>query len=348
MSNLLLTNLAKHYNKSVAVADVSIDIAEGEMVALLGPSGCGKTTTLRMVAGFIEPTEGQIIIGGQDVTHQPPYARDTGMVFQSYALFPHMTVAQNVSFGLEMRGVSRDERDRRIAEALAMVRLSPLADRLPQQLSGGQQQRVALARALVINPSVFLLDEPLSNLDAKLRGEVQLEIRSLQQRLGLTTLIVTHDQEEALTMADRLVVMEAGRVQQIGTPRELYEEPANAFVAGFVGRSNLIHGQLEGSGQFRSTSGALLTCDPAAALIGEAVLAIRPERIALSPAESGHHLKTITYLGANTEFHFEREGTALVAVLPTPIGDDVLARLRVGDFVTPTWADKAGRVLPLQ
>jgi len=347
MSNLLLNNLAKHYNKSVAVADVSIEIAEGEMVALLGPSGCGKTTTLRMVAGFIDPTAGQIIIGDQDVTQAPPYARDTGMVFQSYALFPHMSVAQNVSFGLEMRGVNRADRDRRITEALAMVRLSQLADRLPQQLSGGQQQRVALARALVINPSVFLLDEPLSNLDAKLRGEVQLEIRALQQRLGLTTLIVTHDQEEALTMADRLVVMEAGRVRQIGTPRELYEQPANAFVAGFVGRCNLIPGRIESAGTFRSASGASMACDPAATIAGDTMLAIRPERIELTGAEAGYQLRTITYLGANTEYHFEREGTALVAVLPTPLPSDPMSRLRPNDFVAPNWAPAAGRVVPL-
>ncbi len=187
-----------------------------------------------MVAGFIEPTAGRVVIGGRDVTRLPPHARDTGMVFQSYALFPHMSVADNVGFGLEMRKVGRAERDRRIAEALRLVRLDALADRLPRQLSGGQQQRVALARALVVSPAVFLLDEPLSNLDAKLRSEVGLEIRELQRRLGLTTLMVTHDQDEALAMADR-VVMEHGRVLQVGSAEDLYERPANTFVAGFVG-----------------------------------------------------------------------------------------------------------------
>ncbi len=194
MSELVLTSLRKAYGATVAVDDVSLTVAEGELVALLGPSGCGKTTTLRMIAGFIEPTAGRITIGGRDVTHLPPHRRDTGMVFQSYALFPHMTVAQNVAFGLEMRKVPRSEAARRVADALALVRLGHLGERLPRQLSGGQQQRVALARALVVNPGVFLLDEPLSNLDAKLRLEVRIEIRELQRRLGLTTVFGTHDQ----------------------------------------------------------------------------------------------------------------------------------------------------------
>ena len=227
MSSLSLQGLRRTYSATVAVDRVDLDMAQGELVALLGPSGCGKTTTLRMVAGFVLPSAGRVLIGGQDVSRAPPYARDTGMVFQGYALFPHMTVADNVGFGLEMRRVGRAERATRIAEALRLVRLDGLAERRPAQLSGGQQQRVALARALVVNPSVFLLDEPLSNLDARLRAEVRVEIRALQQRLGLTTLFVTHDQEEALTMADRLVVMDRGRVRQTGSPEELYERPDN-------------------------------------------------------------------------------------------------------------------------
>ncbi|WP_083854556.1 ABC transporter ATP-binding protein, partial [Teichococcus cervicalis] len=265
MGSLVLEALNKRYGASTAVERVDLEVRQGEMVALLGPSGCGKTTTLRMVAGFIEPSAGRILIGGQDVTSRPAHARDTGMVFQSYALFPHMSVAQNVAFGLEMRKIGRAERDSRVAEALRLVRLDHLAERMPRQLSGGQQQRVALARALVVNPAVFLLDEPLSNLDAKLRGEVRMEIRALQQRLGLTTLIVTHDQEEALTMADRLVVMDRGRVRQVGTAEELYEQPADPFVAGFVGRCNLVEGRLEAPGEFRARGGALLSCDPAQA-----------------------------------------------------------------------------------
>ncbi len=258
MGSLVLEALSKRYGASSAVERVDLDVSQGEMVALLGPSGCGKTTTLRMVAGFVPPTAGRVLIGGKDVTRSPPHARDTGMVFQSYALFPHMDVAANVAFGLEMRRVGRAERDARVREALRLVRLDSLEDRLPRQLPGGQQQRVALARALVVNPSVFLLDEPLSNLDAKLRAEVRMEIRTLQRRLGLTTLVVTHDQEEALTMADRLVVMERGRVRQVGTAEDLYERPADPFVAGFVGRCNLIEGAPGGPGTFRTVSGALL------------------------------------------------------------------------------------------
>jgi putative spermidine/putrescine transport system ATP-binding protein len=283
MGSLVLEALNKRYGASLAVERVDLDVSQGEMVALLGPSGCGKTTTLRMVAGFVPPSAGRVLIGGKDVTRTPPHARDTGMVFQSYALFPHMDVAANVAFGLEMRRVNRAEREARVREALRLVRLDRLEDRLPRQLSGGQQQRVALARALVVNPSVFLLDEPLSNLDAKLRAEVRMEIRMLQQRLGLTTLIVTHDQEEALTMADRLVVMENGRVRQIGTAEDLYERPANPFVAGFVGRCNLVEARPRARRVPRRVR-RLLPCANAAAApaAGRSVLAIRPEHVAVS------------------------------------------------------------------
>jgi putative spermidine/putrescine transport system ATP-binding protein len=349
MGNLVLEALCKRYGSSTAVERVDLEVRQGEMVALLGPSGCGKTTTLRMVAGFIPPSEGRILIGGQDVTRRPAHARDTGMVFQSYALFPHMTVGQNVAFGLEMRKVGRAERDQRVMEALRLVRLDHLADRLPRQLSGGQQQRVALARALVVNPAVFLLDEPLSNLDAKLRGEVRLEIRALQQRLGLTTLIVTHDQEEALTMADRLVVMERGRVRQVGTAEELYEDPADPFVAGFVGRCNLVEGRLEGPSGFRAASGALLPCDPAgaAARPDAALLALRPERIALQPDPQGRgRVTAVTYLGAQTEYLVEQEGTPLLIIRATPTPAEPLRRLAVGDAVTLGWEAAAARLLP--
>ena len=240
MADLSLNGLSKHYGDFFAVREVSLQIADGEFLVLLGPSGCGKTTTLRMVAGFIEPSAGHVRLAGQDVTLLPPWKRNAGMVFQSYALFPHMTVAQNVAFGLEMRKLSRADIDRRVEETLALVRLGGYGGRLPRQLSGGQQQRVALARALAIRPDVLLLDEPLSNLDAKLRQEVRVEIRELQRQLGLTTVMVTHDQEEALTMADRLVVMNEGSVRQVGSQRDLYERPADRFVAGFVGRSTFL------------------------------------------------------------------------------------------------------------
>ncbi|MFZ6764884.1 ABC transporter ATP-binding protein [Pseudoroseomonas sp. WGS1072] len=346
MGSLVLEALVKRYGASTAVERVDLDVRQGEMVALLGPSGCGKTTTLRMVAGFITPSEGRVLIGGRDVTRMPPYARDTGMVFQSYALFPHMSVAQNVAFGLEMRKVGRAERDARVMEALRLVQLDHLADRLPRQLSGGQQQRVALARALVVNPAVFLLDEPLSNLDAKLRGEVRMEIRALQQRLGLTTLIVTHDQEEALTMADRLVVMEKGRVRQVGTAEQLYEDPADPFVAGFVGRCNLLEGRVEAPGRFRTRAGDLLLCQ-AGGEAGEAILALRPERIALRAGGEGPaRLAALTYLGAQTEYHVDFGATRLVVIGATPAAADPLRRLAPGDAVTLVWEASAARLLP--
>ena len=246
---------------------------------LLGPSGCGKTTTLRMIAGFVTPTSGQVRLGEHDITTVPPWRRNTGMVFQNYALFPHLTVGENVAFGLEMRGVAKDKTQARVAEALQMVRLSGLADRLPRQLSGGQQQRVALARALVTRPDVLLLDEPLSNLDAKLREAVRVEIRQLQRQLGITTVMVTHDQEEALIMADRMVVMSEGSVRQVGTQRALYEQPADRFVAGFVGRSNLLSGRIVEPGSFQTEGGLTIACTGGAP--GSAVIAVRPERVVL-------------------------------------------------------------------
>jgi putative spermidine/putrescine transport system ATP-binding protein len=350
MAQLKLSSLAKHFGTAVAVEHVDLEVQDGELVALLGPSGCGKTTTLRMVAGFVTPTAGQILIGGKDVTHAPPYARDTGMVFQSYALFPHMSVAQNVSFGLEMRRLGRAEREARVGEALKLVKLDHLAERLPRELSGGQQQRVALARALAVNPSVFLLDEPLSNLDAKLRSEVRLQIRALQQRLGLTTLIVTHDQEEALTMADRLVVMDRGKVLQVGTAEELYERPANAFVAGFVGRCNLIPGFIDPDRMFRTDwGGAFKTSDSSTP--GKAIFALRPERVALQPG-AGHgiagRITAITYLGSVSEYHVDVSGNGFLVSMPPPPNDSPLRRLKVDDPVSLSWDVAAVRILPFE
>jgi putative spermidine/putrescine transport system ATP-binding protein len=358
MARLSLKALSKHFGTAVAVQHVDLDVGDGELVALLGPSGCGKTTTLRMVAGFIAPTAGQILIGEQDVTRAPPYERDTGMVFQSYALFPHMTVAQNVSFGLEMRKVGRAEREQRVREALQMVRLDHLAERLPRELSGGQQQRVALARALAVNPAVFLLDEPLSNLDAKLRAEVRLQIRALQQRLGLTTLIVTHDQEEALTMADRLVVMDQGRVKQIGTAEELYERPADAFVAGFVGRCNLIAGTQHPEGFCPQNSLGLL---PVQGVSGRAIFALRPERVTVEPDSGGDgagdtgagegvagQVSAITYLGSQTEYHVDVAGNPMISIQPTPQAGDRLKQLRPGDRVRLRWNASDVRLLPFE
>jgi putative spermidine/putrescine transport system ATP-binding protein len=308
MADLSLNGLSKHYGDFYAVREVSLTIADGEFLVLLGPSGCGKTTTLRMIAGFIEPSAGHVRLAGQDVTLLPPWRRNAGMVFQSYALFPHMTVAQNVAFGLEMRKLPRADIERRVEEVLALVRLGGYGGRLPRQLSGGQQQRVALARALAIRPDVLLLDEPLSNLDAKLRQEVRVEIRELQRQLGLTTVMVTHDQEEALTMADRLVVMNEGSVRQVGSQRDLYERPADRFVAGFVGRTTFLAGSIEAPGRFRSDGGLALACTGGNA--GRAALSLRPERveIGLQPRSGLDNslpgtVEFVSYLGALIDIH---------------------------------------------
>jgi putative spermidine/putrescine transport system ATP-binding protein len=312
MARLDIANLTKRYGDFHAVRDVSLEVADGEFMVLLGPSGCGKTTTLRMVAGFIEPTAGHVRLDGAEVTLLPPWKRNAGMVFQSYALFPHLTVAQNVAFGLEMRKLPRAEIGRRVEEALALVRLAGFGARLPRQLSGGQQQRVALARALAIRPDVLLLDEPLSNLDAKLRQEVRVEIRELQRQLGLTTVMVTHDQEEALTMADRLVVMNEGSICQVGTQRDLYERPADRFVAGFVGRSTFLEGTVVAAGRFRTDGGLSLACNGVfnGKDEGRGVLALRPERVEIAAAPAAGldnrlpgTVEFVSYLGALIDIH---------------------------------------------
>ncbi|ABL78949.1 ABC transporter ATP-binding protein [Thermofilum pendens] len=245
MPYLSAENLVKRYGKVLAVDHVSFSVERGEMLGLLGPSGCGKTTTLRIIAGLTVPDEGRVLVEGEDITNAPPEKRGMGMVFQNYALWPHMTVYDNVAFPLRARGMPADEVQRRVKEALEIVRLYELKDRYPHQLSGGQQQRVALARALAVQPRVILLDEPLSNLDAKLREEMRFELKELQRKLGVTAVYVTHDQAEALALSDRIAVMKDGRIVQIGTPREIYEEPANAFVADFIGKINFLEGRIE-------------------------------------------------------------------------------------------------------
>jgi putative spermidine/putrescine transport system ATP-binding protein len=340
MARLEIDRITKRYGEVHAVRDVSIDVADGEFVVLLGPSGCGKTTTLRVIAGFAKPTSGAVRLGERDITYLPPWKRNAGLVFQSYALFPHLTVAENVAFGLEMRKVSKSEMNDRIREALRLVQLGQLGERLPRQLSGGQQQRVALARALVFRPDVLLLDEPLSNLDAKLRQEVRVEIRELQRKVGLTTVMVTHDQEEALTMADRLVVMNDGTVRQIGTQQDLYERPTDRFVAGFVGRSTFIDGEVEGPGRFRSAGGLVLSCNATTA--GPATLALRPERIILGSAQNGgmdNHLpgvvEFVSYLGPTVDVHVRiSPKERVLAQLPNRADGSIS---KVGDNVHVAW-----------
>ena len=349
MARLELQALSKRYGDFHAVRGVSLDVADGEFLVLLGPSGCGKTTTLRMIAGFVTPSGGSIRIGGADVTALPPWKRNSGLVFQSYALFPHLTVAQNVAFGLEMRKLARDDIAARVAEALRLVRLGHLSERLPRQLSGGQQQRVALARALAIRPDVLLLDEPLSNRDAKLREEVRVEIRELQRQLGLTTVMVTHDQEEALTVADRLVVMSEGEVRQIGTQRDLYERPADRFVAGFVGRSTFLEGRVDAAGHFVTAGGLGLRCPPGARP-GAAVMALRPERMALGLAPLGLDndlpgtVEFVSYLGAALDLRVRLSDTDRVTVQLANRQDGLVPE--VGARVHVGWSAGAGRIFP--
>ncbi|WP_345816649.1 ABC transporter ATP-binding protein (plasmid) [Paraburkholderia sp. PREW-6R] len=276
MSYLQLNGLAKRYDDFVAVSDCTLSIERGEFVCLLGPSGCGKTTTLQMLAGLVLPTAGSIVLNGKDITRAKPSSRGLGVVFQSYALFPHMTVEQNVSFGLEMRKVAASERRGRVREALDLVHLAGSGHRYPRELSGGQRQRVAMARALVIEPQVLLLDEPMGALDAKLREDMQVELRALQHRLGITTLMVTHDQAEALTLADRVVLMNKGSVQQVASPLEMYESPNGRFVSTFLGKANVFTGFSDGG--ILRFDGHTLPC-PVGAPEGEVDYIVRPEKI---------------------------------------------------------------------
>jgi spermidine/putrescine transport system ATP-binding protein len=326
-----------------AVEHVDLTIAEGEFFSLLGPSGCGKTTTLRMVAGFEEPSAGRILLHGRDMVGVPPFRRDVNMVFQQYALFPHMDVFENVAFGLRRKKVDKGEIKRRVAEALSLVELEGRETRKPRQLSGGQQQRVALARALVNRPRALLLDEPLGALDLKLRQAMQLELKRIQREVGITFVYVTHDQEEALTMSDRLVVMNAGRIEQLGSPRELYEHPATRFVANFIGTSNILTGKLERTGDTWALAGLgpderVLVADAGQAQSGQEVeLAVRPEKMVLraeqDPPPSGQcalraRVTEIVYLGTSTQYRTVTDGGQAVAVYrqnaSAPPGADVL------------------------
>jgi putative spermidine/putrescine transport system ATP-binding protein len=311
-----LDQVTKTFDGRVMAVDaVTLDIAAGEFFSLLGPSGCGKTTSLRMIAGFEHPDSGRVHVGGKDITDLPVHRRDMGMVFQSYALFPHRTVAENVAFGLRMREVPRPEIERRVAAALAQVALTGFETRKPGQLSGGQQQRVALARALVVEPPVLLCDEPLGALDRKLRQQMQFELKELQKRLGVTLVFVTHDQEEALAMSDRIAVMNGGKVEQVGTPTEIYERPRTRFVADFIGEINI----LEGGGPLR---------------------ALRPEKIRLVAPDGARlagTVETANYLGGSTLLRVQPTTGPSMLVRETHAGER--ASRTPGDAVGLTWND---------
>lgn len=319
MSKLALVAVNKRFKEVWAVRDVSFEVEQGEFISLLGPSGCGKTTTLRMIAGFEDVTSGSVYLSDKDVTFDPPFRRNTGMVFQSYALFPHMSVEQNIAFGLRMRKVDKSEIPERIARVLNLIHLEGYEKRMPRELSGGQQQRIALARALAVEPEVLLLDEPLSNLDAKLREGMRIEIKRIQQEVGITTVFVTHDQEEALILSDRILVMNEGRVVEEGTPMDIYSQPSSAFAGAFIGHSNSLEGTVVGfeNGHLLvRSSGGLVFQSKAASEIGEGdeVLAlVRQERLRIHPSEHGEdcepgancisaELSLMTFLGPTIEY----------------------------------------------
>jgi spermidine/putrescine ABC transporter ATP-binding subunit len=302
-----LQGCTRAYGSVRAVEALDLVVLEGEFLSLLGPSGCGKTTTLNLIAGFVEPTAGRILIDGEDVTGRPPHLRGLGVVFQSYALFPHLTVFENVAFGLRERKVPAAEITRRVGQALALVRLEGREGQRPAQLSGGMQQRVALARALVYRPRVVLLDEPLAALDKRLREEMRFELRVIQRSVGITTIFVTHDQAEALGLSDRIAVMRAGRIEQLGAPREIYERPATRFVADFIGASTVLRGRAVAADRVEVAPGAILQLAAARALVAgaEVDLAIRPERVRLAPAPGANvveaRIEGLVYQGAQTE-----------------------------------------------
>jgi putative spermidine/putrescine transport system ATP-binding protein len=333
-----LDGVHKRFGDVVAVDRVDLDVLRGEFFSLLGPSGSGKTTCLRMIAGFELPSEGRILLDGRDVSRLPPYQRDVNTVFQDYALFPHMTVADNVGYGLRVKRVGKGEREQRVAEALRMVRLEGFDRRKPSQLSGGQRQRVALARALVNQPSVLLLDEPLGALDLKLRQQMQIELKAIQQRVGLTFIYVTHDQEEALTMSDRLAVMSSGRIEQVGTPADVYERPATAFVAGFVGVSNTLSGEAA-----RAVTGS------------DETITIRPEKIRMVPPDEHPgptectvtgHVRDVVYLGPLTRYVVDLDPGGELVVLQQNLSRSSMEALQVrGNAVRLAWDRQHNRVI---
>jgi spermidine/putrescine transport system ATP-binding protein len=351
-ANAVLRGVTKRYGRATAVDRLSLEIAAGEFFSILGPSGCGKTTTLRMLAGFIVPDEGEILLAGKSVTRVPPYRRDVNTVFQSYALFQHLDVAGNVAFGLRRRKVPRAEIARRVGRMLELVRLSDRASSKPTELSGGQQQRVALARALVNMPAVLLLDEPLGALDLKLRREMQIELKTIQREVGVTFVFVTHDQEEALTMSDRIAVLNEGVLQQVGAPAEIYNKPANSFVASFIGTSNLLAGAIE-DGRVRLLGGVTMELARGGPAAGSAVVvSVRPERIAFGEALTPGCVRLtaevtdVVFLGATTHVSLELAGGQRLVAITTQVGGRAGApALRRGDRVEVGWHPQDALVL---
>jgi spermidine/putrescine transport system ATP-binding protein len=332
-----LDRVSKLFGDAAAVDDLSLDIQEGEFFSMLGPSGCGKTTTLRMIGGFEEPTYGTVYLGGRDVTTLPPYKRDVNTVFQSYALFPHLNVYENIAFGLRRKKVDKGDIDKRVRDAMTLVDLVGFESRKPPQMSGGQQQRVALARALVNHPKVLLLDEPLGALDMKLRKQMQLELKSIQQEVGITFIYVTHDQEEAMTMSDRLAVMRHGKIDQIGPPEAVYETPATEFVAGFLGASNMLDGEVKETNNGRTTialsTGGTVTTDTSGVPAGISAVrvGVRPEKITIVPDDGNAPadrntvtglLRMSTYIGVNYQYKVEGPGGHELTVYVQNLGGE--------------------------
>jgi len=353
--SIVIESVTKIFDNRVkAVNEVSLSIREGEFFSLLGPSGCGKTTTLRLIAGFEEPTSGRILIKARDVTRIPAHKRDTGMVFQNYALFPHRTVSENVAFGLKMRKVSKAETQRRVNEALKLVELEGLGERRPSQLSGGQQQRVALARAIVIEPAVLLCDEPLGALDKKLRQSMQFELKNLQKKIGVTLVYVTHDQEEALTMSDRIAIMRDGQVTQVGDPLEIYNRPATRFVSNFIGDSNIFEGQARESGQGRvevvTDDGLVLAARSDSAVDRKTVtVAVRPEKIRLlaegqtADTDLSGQIESVNFLGDSILYRLALPSGRLILALAPNDGSREIGR--PGTPVRVGWAEADGVLL---
>jgi spermidine/putrescine transport system ATP-binding protein len=346
---VVLEHVSKRFAEVQAVDDVSLEVLQGEFFSLLGPSGCGKTTTLRMIAGFERLDTGRILIGDADVTHTPPHRRPVNTVFQSYALFPHLTVADNVAFGLRFRRLTSTEKKARVEQMLELVRLEGYGTRKPHQLSGGQQQRVALARSLILSPAVLLLDEPLGALDAKLRRELQIELKRIQREVGITFVYVTHDQEEALTMSDRLAVISGGHIEQLDSARKVYEEPETTFVADFLGVSNLMDATCDGRGGVAVDGARLEAARGRTSASGVVRLTIRPERIEIVPRDSPQPnsldaiVESLVYLGSTTQVHLRLPSEVRLQALVTNVGDQ--AAYREGDVVKAHLPREALRVL---